>query len=78
MLFLDGSDKAVNGLCKDLSGTGMLIEVGEEIKEGVTCKTTLPSNNAAFPSLNATIKVLRCTKTAGNKFQLGTEILDIA
>lgn len=71
------SDANVSGYCKDLSGTGMLIEVNEALSEGATCKTTLPSNNAAFPSLEATIKVLRCTMIDDNKYQLGAEILNI-
>jgi len=77
ILNLTNSDKRVSGYCKDLSGTGMLIEVDEAVAEGETCKTTLPSNNDAFPSLEATIKVLRCTQAGEKSFQLGTEILHI-
>lgn len=68
----------VDGFCRDLSGTGMLIEVDREVGAGTTCQTKLPSNNEAFPSLDATIKVIRCTQVSENKYQLGTEILEIA
>jgi len=76
-LSLDNSDKHVKGFCRDLSGTGMLIEVAEQVTEGITCKTTLPSSNDAFPALNASIKILRCIEMGEGKYQLGTEILAI-
>ena len=68
----------VEGYCRDLSGTGMLIEVDREVDTGTTCQTTLPSNNEAFPSLDAKVKVLRCVQLSENKYQLGAEILEIA
>ena len=76
-LSLDNTDNYVTGVCRDLSGTGMLIEVSEEVPEGCVYKTTLPSSSEAFPSLNASIKVIRCTEMSDGKFQLGTEILEI-
>lgn len=77
-LSLDDNNTTVEGYCRDLSGTGMLIEVDREVGEGTTCQTNLPSNNEAFPSLDAKIKVLRCIQLSENKYQLGTEILEIA
>ena len=76
-LSLDNNDKHVKGVCRDLSGTGMLIEVTEEVSEGSTCKTTLPSSNDAFPALDASIKIIRCSEISEGKYQLGTEILAI-
>jgi hypothetical protein len=78
MLAVDDSNVTVEGYCRDLSGTGMLIEVDQELGAGTMCRTTLPSNNDAFPSLDATVKVLRCIQLSDNKYQLGTEILEIA
>jgi len=72
------SDTNVKGYCRDLSGTGMLIEVEEEVTAGSTCKTTLPSSNDAFPALDAKVKILRCTQISDSKYQLGTEIIEIA
>jgi len=68
----------ISGYCRDLSGTGMLIEVGEEVNAGSTCKTTLPSTNDAFPALDAKVKIVRCTQISDDKYELGTEILEIA
>lgn len=77
-LALDDSEIHVAGYCRDLSGTGMLIEVDQEVGTGTTCRTTLPSNNEAFPSLDAKVKVLRCIQLSDDKYQLGAEILEIA
>ena len=76
-LSLDNNDQNVKGVCRDLSGTGMLIEVTEKVSEGITCSTTLPSSNEAFPALDASIKIIRCTEISEGKYQLGTEILAI-
>jgi len=77
-LAVDNSDVRVTGYCRDLSGTGMLIEVDQEVDAGTICHTNLPSNNDAFPSLDAKVKILRCIQLSENKYQIGTEILEIA
>lgn len=77
ILTLDDSQTELKGYCRDLSGTGMLIEVEEAISEGTQCSTTLPSGNDAFPSLDATIKVLRCKRLEESRYQLGAEIVSI-
>jgi hypothetical protein len=77
-LAVDNSDIKVNGYCRDLSGTGMLIEVEEELTAGSTCRTTLPSTNEALPALDAKVKVIRCTRIDETTYQIGTEILEIA
>jgi len=77
-LSIDNSNVSVSGYCRDLSGTGMLIEVGEVVDAGSTCKTTLPSTNDAFPALDAKVKIIRCTQIGDSKYELGTEILEIA
>ncbi len=77
ILTVDEGKQELQGYCRDLSGTGMLIEVSEAIQEGAICSTTLPSGNDAFPSLDAKIKVLRCDQIDETTYQLGAEILSI-
>lgn len=77
ILTVDGSNEQLKGYCRDLSGTGMLIEVEKELAEGAICHTTLASTNSAFPSLDACIKILRCEQLGEDKFHLGTEIVQI-
>ena len=66
-LSVEDTNISVNGYCRDLSGAGMLIEVEEELTAGATCRTTLPSTNDAFPSLDAKVKVLRCIQITNLK-----------
>lgn len=68
----------IKAVCRDLSGTGMLIECNEELAEGTVCDTRLPSNNEAFPALDAKVKILRCNPSEeAEKFLLGAEIMEI-
>ncbi|PIE44369.1 MAG: pilus assembly protein PilZ [Gammaproteobacteria bacterium] len=74
---MNNSDETIEAVCHDLSGTGMLIEADEMIKEGEELFICIPSNNQAFPALEATAKIIRCTKKDNGKFELGAAILDI-
>lgn len=77
-LTLDGTNEQVTAFCRDLSGTGMLIETNQAIEEGTVCDTRLPSNNEAFPALDARVKVLRCTPGEDEEtYHLGAEIIEI-
>lgn len=77
-LTLVDSKEQFTAICRDLSGKGMLIEVEQAVAEGSICDTCLPSNNDAFPGLDAQIKVLRCSPNeSGEGYQLGVEILEI-
>ncbi len=77
-IVVEESKQQFRGQCRNLSGTGMLLEVDSKIPEGQTCKTSLTSTNASFPGLDATIKVVRCTQLEDDLYQLGTEIVQIA
>lgn len=74
---LRNGSKNITGICRDLSGTGMLIEVEEAVTEGSELQTSLPSNNEAFPSLEAVVKIVRCKEEENGKYLLGTEILKV-
>ncbi len=69
--------QSFKGVCRDLSGTGMSIEVDQYIKENGEYNTSLPSNNEAFPSFDTTVKVVRCTDIGNEKFLLGVEIISV-
>lgn len=82
-LTLAAEGKTITGICRDLSGKGMLIEVDQVIPVDSLCNTNLPSSNAAFPGLDARIKVLRCTPieaeegSSEQRFLIGAEIVEI-
>lgn len=72
-----GSANKIPGKCKDLSGTGMLVEVGESVPVGAELQTSLPSNNPAFPSFDTVVKVLRCEELPTGRYLLGMEIVQV-
>ncbi len=76
-LSFEESDQTMNAICRDLSGTGMLIETEDPLVEGSEFHTSLPSTNEAFPSFETRVKVIRCTPIENEKFLIGTEILDM-
>ena len=73
----DTSGAVFQGFCKDLSGTGLSIEVGETVTSGAELQIHLASPNANLPSFDARVRVVRCTPVEGQRFLLGVEIQQI-
>jgi len=76
-LTFENSDNTMKAVCRDLSGTGMLIETNEPLTEGSEFNTSLPSSNEAFPSFETKVKVIRCRPAENGNFLIGTEILNM-
>ncbi len=55
----DGEGRSFSGICRDLSGTGMQLYVENEIPEGATLHTLLPSASDQFPPFETEVRVLR-------------------
>ena len=70
-------ERVLRGICKDLSGTGMAIEVEDAFQPGTELSTCLPSNNESFPPFETIVRVIRCTATANGRFLLGVEIIRV-
>jgi hypothetical protein len=73
----EANGRKYQGICRDLSGKGMSIEVDQHFLTDTELQTVLPSNNAAFSSFDTIIRVLRCTKTDNDKFLMGAEIIGL-
>ena len=73
----ENSGRQYEGVCRDLSGNGMSIEVDQFFLTDTELNTVLPSNNAAFSSFDTTIRVLRCTEIGNDKFLMGAEIISL-
>lgn len=73
----DDGTRRYAGKCKDLSGTGMSIELPESLDLGTTFNTSLPSNNPSFPPFNATVRVLRCEPLDSGAYLAGVEIVTV-
>lgn len=67
----------LRGVCRDLSGTGMLLEVSEPISVGSELSASLPSNNENFPSFDTKARVIRCEPMDNGNSLVGVEILQV-
>lgn len=67
--------RTLQGICRDLSGVGMAIELKEPVEVGTEMKAFLPSPNANFPSFEPLIRVVRVTQTGEDAYLIGAEIV---
>ena len=72
------SGRVLKGICRDLSGAGMSVELDMAFEAGATLKALLPSNNEAFPPLESIVRVVRCTPKDEGRFKLGLKIEQIS
>lgn len=68
---------STQGVCKDLSGSGMLLTVDDRLPVDSELVVTLMPEGSNEPMLQARCSVARSLKAADNKYLLGLEILDI-
>jgi c-di-GMP-binding flagellar brake protein YcgR len=65
------------GICNDLSGSGMLLTVAKELPIDSELVITLTPNENKGPSLQARCRVARAQKAGKGNYLLGLEILEI-
>lgn len=75
-LSLTLSDRTIEGVCIDLSGTGMCIEVTDELKLGDQAVAHLPSQQGQISSFNAIIRINRKLQD-GSLYYYGAEIIEL-
>lgn len=61
---IQGETEALSGICRDLSGGGMLVEVDQTLPVGTELNVTLASSHGHAPVLQATAEVARITELA--------------
>ncbi|MGS2718653.1 PilZ domain-containing protein [Eionea flava] len=76
-VILEQQNKTTQGVCNDLSGSGMLLTVDDMLPVNSELMVTLMPEGGAEPMLQARCSVARSLKAADNKCLLGLEILDI-
>lgn len=69
----DGNGRTFTGICRDLSGTGMQLQVAEYVPEGTLLHTLLPATSDQFPPFETEVRVLR-TQPSDDDFLLGVTI----
>lgn len=66
-------DRKIQGVCKDLSGTGMLIHISEPVlSAGAQIQVLLDTSDSRFPSLHAEANVVRVKEESG-EYVVATE-----
>ena len=74
----DESTRNLAAVCKDISATGMSLEVEDRgIELGTLVRVTIESSSSQIPSLSAKAKVLRCDVSGENTCNIGVEILEM-
>ena len=69
---------SLQAICRDISATGMLLEVEHNnLSLGTKVQVQIESSNEQFPSLSATATVVRVEPADNNVCVLGVEIIDM-
>ena len=72
--YLDGSNTQIEAICKDLSGTGMLVEISNQIPLGTELKLEIKSAKTPF---EAEAVVARIKTSPSGNYIHGLKIKDI-
>lgn len=71
------SGRVIDAVCRDLSSTGMSLEVDEPLEMGVLLYIKMQSANPSIPPLSAHAKVTRCAQEQEDCYQLGVQIVEM-
>lgn len=71
------SGRELQGICRDLSATGMAIDIDEPLEMGTLLHLRLESTNASIASLEANAKVVRCSQESEDQYQIGALFLEL-
>ncbi|SFC66380.1 PilZ domain-containing protein [Pseudoalteromonas denitrificans] len=71
------SGRQLDGVCRDLSATGMSIELDEPLEVNTELKIKVDSTNNGVPSLDAIAKVIRCTSLESQEYLIGLEFIEM-
>lgn len=70
--------KRFTGLARDLSGTGLCLELTRECAPGALLEVRIEPGKAVVPPLHAVVEVVRVEPDmSGERFQVGTHIREI-
>lgn len=70
-------NREVIATCRDLSATGMAIELDHPIEEGTLVKVNVESASGSVQPLDASGKIVRITEEGPDCYLIGVEITDI-
>ena len=67
----------IKGVCRDLSGGGMLIETADKLDIGLELTVQLASHHLNSPMLKARTVVARVQENRSGSYTLGLEIIEM-
>ncbi|WP_421134385.1 PilZ domain-containing protein [Alteromonas sp. A079] len=74
----DESSRTMQAMCKDISATGMSLEVDEpSIEIGTQVSVAIESSSSQIPSLAALATVVRCEPDTDSSCVVGVEITEM-
>jgi len=74
----DPTHASMQAICKDISATGMSLEIEQaNVELGTLLEISIESNNDQIPSLNAKAKVVRCAAESDSVCLIGVEISEM-
>jgi len=73
----DEANSTIRATCRDLSATGMAIEMPHPVEENTKVKISVESANATVQPLDAIGKVVRVTEESAECYLVGVNISDI-
>ena len=69
--------RVLSGICRDLSATGMSVEVDEPLEMGMMLHVRLESTNPSLLPLDAHAKVVRCGEEGEDIYLLGLLFVEL-
>nr|WP_297349334.1 PilZ domain-containing protein [uncultured Glaciecola sp.] len=74
----DPAQRTMQAICKDISATGMSLEIDQPtIEIGTLLGVSIDSNSDQIPSIMAKAKVIRCTSETESSCLLGVQISEM-
>ncbi|GAA5140464.1 PilZ domain-containing protein [Thalassotalea piscium] len=73
----DEADSTLLATCRDLSATGLAIEMSHPMELNTLVKVNIDSANNSVQSLNVTGKVVRVTEETDDSYLIGINISEI-
>jgi len=74
---LDTTDGQLIGLCKDISGSGLLIELDRELPLGTVVSASINQNSDRHSPFRATCETARVLHGENGKYLIGLIVKDI-
>lgn len=73
---LTGDGGTYKGICRELSGGGMQLELDDELAQDSEWEINIASNHGHSPQLRAVVKVVRVLPQ-GERFATGMQIIEV-